>query len=163
MMVSPAFSMPDFSASSTIRNAIRSFTEPPALKKLAFSKEITFQSCTFRNLVDPDERGVSNVEKYIRHDLHSVLGFINSMRSLSTLLMVWLGFQVHLLTRSGLTNPIGHPLFFPEGFRLFLRPFPAVMGPTGILWSSLGVPLTPFVGSSSTATGDILLLMCLSE
>ena len=32
MSVAPGFSLPSFSASSTIRSAIRSFTLPPALK-----------------------------------------------------------------------------------------------------------------------------------
>ena len=57
----------------------------------------------------------------------------------------------HLLTRSGRTNPIGHPLsFLPE--KLFLRVL-AVIGPTGILAESV---LTAGPSVTDTATGDIL-------
>ena len=51
IMVPPGCNLPDFSASSTMALAIRSFTEPAGLKYSSFAKTVAFRSFSFSNWV----------------------------------------------------------------------------------------------------------------
>ena len=97
-------SWPAFSASSTIRRAILSFTDPPALKNSHFATEresafkmpnthlflrkgctlthFTFETSGLGNPVDPDEGCVADGVQHIWHDARPLLGHLQCVRSL---------------------------------------------------------------------------------
>merc|ERR1719462_795222 len=148
MMVSPGLRIPCFSASSTIRSAMRSLTEPPALKNSHLASSSHLRPAVLLILLILT-RGVLPMWCRISGIIFSLtFNFSREWGQSSGLLSI---LQVHRLGRSGRTKGMG------SFIKLIFLPRRQGMGAMGGTWLELILLL--LASAAPRAFAGVLLLL----